>query len=315
MGFQTSPALTRLTAAAAGAVGLAAVGGGAALLGARIEAEAFILRRASAAVLEPGQRPVRILHLSDLHLSPGDRRRMEWTQRLADLKPDLVVDTGDNLAHVDAVPTVLEALGSLLDVPGVFVLGSNDYYGPRPKSPLSYLGGPSRLKGGRVRLPTSDLVAGLTSAGWVDLDNTREAFEVAGQPIRFVGLDDPHIQRDRFPASDAQPTKDGELRVGVVHAPYLRALRALVDDGSELVLAGHTHGGQICLPWSAIITNCDLPRRYAKGLHRWTPDAQDSSGASTWLHVSAGLGTSPYARIRLFCRPEATLLTLVPRAS
>ena len=75
-------------------------------------------------------------------------------------------------------------------------------------------------------------------------------------------------------------------------------------DGYQLVMAGHTHGGQLCLPfYGAIVTNCDLDRSRAKGASRW--------GANTQLHVSAGIGTSPFAPVRFCCRPEATLLTLV----
>jgi predicted MPP superfamily phosphohydrolase len=84
----------------------------------------------------------------------------------------------------------------------------------------------------------------------------------------------------------------------------------MTADGFGLILAGHTHGGQLCVPgFGALVTNCDLPPRQAKGLsvHR----ADDGSGARSLLHVSAGLGTSPYAPVRFACPPEATLLTLV----
>ena len=61
------------------------------------------------------------------------------------------------------------------------------------------------------------------------------------------------------------------------------------------------------------MTNCDLDTRRAKGLHGWPGPRPDQPGGagSTWMHVSAGLGTSPYAPVRFACRPEATLLTLV----
>ena len=88
-------------------------------------------------VLAPGQRPLRVLHVSDLHLVPTQRRKIEWVRALAGLEPDLVVDTGDNLAHLDAVPAVLDALGPLLERPGAFVMGSNDYYAPMLKNPVA----------------------------------------------------------------------------------------------------------------------------------------------------------------------------------
>ncbi|MGH3425921.1 MAG: metallophosphoesterase, partial [Nocardioidaceae bacterium] len=79
--------------------------------------------------------------------------------------------------------------------------------------------------------------------------------------------------------------------------------------GYPLVFAGHTHGGQLCVPgFGALVTNCDVGRARAKGLHRHRVDGHDP----TWLHVSAGLGTSPYAPVRFACRPEATLATLTP---
>ena len=106
----------------------------------------------------------------------------------------------------------------------------------------------------------------------------------------------------------AGPPDDADLAVAVAHAPYLRVLDRFTADGYALVLAGHTHGGQLRLPgYGALVTNCDLDPARARGLHR-----HSAGGRSAWLHVSAGLGTSPYAPVRFGCRPEATLLTLVP---
>jgi predicted MPP superfamily phosphohydrolase len=254
-------------------------------------------------VLPAGSEPLRILHLSDLHLTPGQRDKIAWVRALGTEPVDLVVTTGDNLAHQLAVPPLLGAYEPLMRHPGVFVFGSNDYVAPRPKNPFTYFTGPTRLHPKHVALPTEDLRAGLVGSGWVDLNNARAALTVNGLKIRFVGLDDPHIDRDQLPGG-RRPSAD--LTLGVVHAPYLRALQALADDGAELILAGHTHGGQVCIPgYGALVTNCDLDTRRVKGLSKW-PDA-----AGAWLHVSAGLGTSPYAPVRLACRPEATILTLV----
>ncbi|HSK35215.1 MAG TPA: metallophosphoesterase, partial [Actinomycetota bacterium] len=151
--------------------------------------------------------------------------------------------------------------------------------------------------------PWRELVAGLEARGWTVLANRR------GQlgDSELAGLGDPHIRRDDpgilVPANgDARP----RLRLGVVHSPYRRALDAFERNGYGLVLAGHTHGGQVCLPGvGALVTNCDLPREQVRGLSRW---------GSSWLHVSAGLGTSKYAPFRFACRPEASLLTVVSRA-
>ena len=107
-----------------------------------------------------------------------------------------------------------------------------------------------------------------------------------------------------------------DLHLGVTHAPYRRVLDQMHADDVDLAIAGHTHGGQLALPfWGALVTNCDLDTRRAKGLHGWPGPRPDQPGGagSTWMHVSAGLGTSPYAPVRFACRPEATLLTLVAR--
>ncbi len=275
------------------------------------EVGAFRLRRVDVPLLARGERLLRVLHLSDMHLTPANTRRIEWVRGLDALEPDLVVDTGDNLAHVDAVPSALRALEPLLERPGAFVLGSNDYWAAVPKNPLVYFMGPTEVRASAAPLPTGTLVSGLRDAGWVDLTNRRDVLEVAGRTIRLVGVDDPHIRRDRFPppGHDRGNVSSGELALGVTHAPYRRVLDQMTAEGSDLVLAGHTHGGQVCVPFvGALVTNCDLPRPYAKGLHRWAAGER-----STWLHVSAGLGTSPFAPIRFACPPEATLLTLVPR--
>ena len=143
-------------------------------------------------------------------------------------------------------------------------------------------------------------------------------FLVVASPVEFVGVDDPHLKYDRYGLVEGPFSREAELRVGVTHAPYQRILDAMTRDGAELVVAGHTHGGQLCLPWyGALVTNCDLDRGRAKGLSRWWPGAGRSLGSppppdAAWLEVSAGLGTSPYAPVRFACRPEATLLTLVP---
>jgi uncharacterized protein len=290
-----------VAALAAAAAGLAYAGG--------YEVRSFRLRRVTVPVLAPGARPLRVLHITDLHLTPNQRRKRDWVRSLAGLEPDFVIDTGDNLAHLEAVPAVLEALGPLLERPGAFVMGSNDYYVPTPKNPLRYLRPESEVELNKDMLPWEDLRDGFVDAGWVDLNNARGRIKADHREIELVGTDDPHIGRDRYADVSGPPDASADLAIAVTHAPYRRILDPMVADGFPLVLAGHTHGGQLCVPGlGALVTNCDLPRQQAKGLSRWS-----NGGRTSWLHVSAGLGTSPYAPVRFACPPEATLLTLVPR--
>ncbi|HZB47611.1 MAG TPA: metallophosphoesterase [Mycobacteriales bacterium] len=270
-----------------------------------VERNVFRLRRFDVPVLAADAAPLRVLHLSDLHLTTGQRRKRAWIAGLDRLQPDLVVVTGDFLAGVDTVGPVLAALEPLLERPGAFVPGNNDYYAPVPKNPLRYFM-PERQPTFGAALPWSDLADAMVAAGWVDATHRRATVKADGREVALAGTDDPHLRRDRYRmiAGPADPSAD--VRIGLTHSPEPRVVSAFAADGYELVLAGHTHGGQLRVPGlGAIVTNCGIDRPRARWLHRWDDH--------TWLHVSAGLGTSPYAPVRFACPPEATLLTLVPR--
>ena len=268
-----------------------------------IERNAFVVREVTMPVLSPGSTPLRVLHLSDIHMRPAQRQKQAWLRELSRWEPDLVVNTGDNLSHPRAVPSVVQALGDLLAVPGVFVFGSNDYFAPTLKNPAKYLSDRDHRAHGNP-LPWQDLRAAFTERGWLDLTHNRREFEVAGLVVAAAGVDDPHLGRDRYDTIAGRPSPAANLSLGVTHAPYTRVLDRFAADGYQLVMAGHTHGGQLCLPfYGAVVTNCDLDRSRVKGVSNW--------GAETALHVSGGIGTSPYAPLRFCCRPEATLLTLV----
>jgi len=279
------------------------------------EVRAYTLRRVALPVLPPGSAPVRVLHLSDLHMTPAQDRKQEWLRSLASLEPDLVINTGDNLAHMRSVPVVLDALGDLLEVPGVFVLGSNDYFAPSVRNPARYLLPDDGQRNTHTpRLPSEELREGLRSRGWRDLSNRRDVLETAGLRFAFAGVDDPHLEYDDLATVAGRADPDADVRIAVAHAPYLRVLDAFARDGYDAIFAGHTHGGQICLPGrGAIVTNCDLEPARAKGLHRHPAGSHPGDEGSSWLHVSAGLGTSPYAPARFACRPEASLVTLTSR--
>lgn len=297
--------------------GLGAIAGlGTLAYSAGIEVRNFVVRRVEVPVLPVGHRPLTVLHVSDLHLTPSQGVKRRWLRSLADLEPDLVVNTGDNLAHEDSVGPLVEGLGPLLDLPGVFVFGSNDYFAPCLRNPLLYLLPDDGTRNtSTAKLPWRDLRAAFERSGWTDLSNTSARLEVGGTSFAFTGVDDPHLEYDDLDAVAGPAPADVDLRVGVAHAPYLRVLDQYARDGYDITFAGHTHGGQVCLPFKgAIVTNCDLDTGRAKGLHRHPADSRPGERGSSWLHVSAGAGTSPYAPVRLCCRPEATLLTLLPEA-
>lgn len=281
------------------------------------EARWFTVRHVTVPVLPPGARDLRVLHLTDLHLTPSQHRKRSFVASLAALAPDLVVDTGDNLAHSDAVGPLLEALGPLTSRPGVFVLGSNDYFSPLPKNPVRYLLPDDGSRNTHTpQLPWRDLVERFTDSGWVGLGNRRATLEVGGVRLAFAGVDDPHVHYDDLSAVAGQADPDADVRIGVTHAPYLRVLDRFAADGYDLVLAGHTHGGQLRLPGiGALVSNCDLEPARARGLHRHPAGAPVGRPRTSWLHVSGGAGTSPYAAFRFCCRPEVTVLTLTARAT
>ncbi|HET9291852.1 MAG TPA: metallophosphoesterase [Actinomycetes bacterium] len=292
-----TPRVALLAAGAVAAAGAACVG-----YGVLVERDWYRLRRQRVEALEPGQPPLTLLHLSDLHLTAADHRRMAFLERLAGEPVDLVVLTGDMLGGPDALDPVLDVLGRFRPRLGaVAVLGSNDYWAPRFRNPLGYFLGPSsRRRRSSGRNPWRELIEGLRARGWTVLSNDRGRLD----DIELAGMDDPHIRRDD-PAVAVPPNGQVRLRLGVVHSPYRRALDAFERNGYGLLLAGHTHGGQVRLPGvGALVTNCDLPREQVRGLSRW---------GSSWLHVSAGLGTSKYAPFRFACRPEASLLEVVPK--
>src|SRR6266508_1985587 len=246
---------------------LAAAGVACVAYGVLIERHWYRLRHETVPALKPGQPPCTVLHLSDFHL-------------LA--------------AALKSLSRFHPRFGS------VAVLGSNDSYAPQPKNYLSYFRRRRRRRLPRGRNPWQELVEGLEGMGWLVLGNRRGRLG----DLELAGMSDPHIRLDDLTVPVPADGHASRLRIGVVHSPYQRSLNAFERSGYQLVLAGHTHGGQVRLPGvGALVTNCDLPREQVRGLSRW---------GSTWLHVSAGLGTSKYAPFRFACRPEATLLTLVP---
>lgn len=284
-----------------------AVGLGAVAYASGFERNRFTLRETTLPILPrecvvPGGE-LRILHLSDFHMMPGQKRKQRFISSLASTEPHLVINTGDNLSQDVAIDDVIQTVKPFLSLPGAFVFGSNDYYAAGMRNPFAYIG-LARKKKGTTPLQWERLRDEFTAAGWSDLTNAGCQLSVQGLNIVISGVDDPHLSQDDVD-SIAQADPGADLAIGLTHSPEPRVLDIFETRGFDLVMAGHTHGGQLCLPiLGALVTNCGLDRSRASGVSAW--------GRRMFLHVSAGLGTSPFVPFRTFCPPEATLLRLIP---
>jgi predicted MPP superfamily phosphohydrolase len=303
---------TRTALIALGAMG--AVGVGAAVWGVGIERHLYAVRRHEVPVLPRGADPIRVLHISDVHMAPWQHRRQRWIASLAALNPDVIVNTGDNIGHVDGLDGLRTAFAPFRGIPGVFVHGSNDHVAPAPRNPFKYFLGPSQHVPRAQNMDVTVLDAFLgDELGWTDLDNAAASVTVKGMRIDAFGVSDAHRDWDRLdllPAAVDALGDGADLTWGVTHAPYRRVLDAFTDLGADILFGGHTHGGQVRIPLSskALVANCDVPLDQARGLSTWTHD-----GRAVPLNVSAGIGHSIYAPVRFGCRPEASLITLLPR--
>jgi predicted MPP superfamily phosphohydrolase len=248
-----------------------------------------------------GPASLTVLHLSDLHFVARDRRKAAFLSSLP--RADVTVVTGDFLAEPQAVENAVAAVAAARGrLASWFVLGSNDYFVPRPLNYLKYFrrGRPPRAaRRGR----SGELIAQLEAGGWEHLRNLRRQVDLAELPVELLGLDDAHI--DWHDSRAIPRTAPERFGVAVMHSPDSAPESAAC--GYQLILAGHTHGGQVCLPFvGALVTNSAMPRRLASGLIRM---------GSAVMFLSPGLGTSKYAPFRFFCRPEATLLELGRRTT
>jgi uncharacterized protein len=229
--------------------------------------------------LPPELDGLRLVHLSDFHLgfpSRGTRaveRAVAWA---AELRPDLVLISGDLLARPRAEPKLR---GLLAQLPSSFaVLGNHDF--ALSRDPFSK---PAEL---------SDL------GSTVLLEDDARTVELRGKRVQIVGVDPRSYRRGRAePARLADPEAD--LRILLCHFP--RVIDRLPPGVFDLVLAGHLHAGQVVVPYGfGKLRLAHLRWTYAEGLYRRPGGV---------LHISPGLGTT-FVPFRLFARPEATELVL-----
>jgi len=200
------------------------------------------------------------------------------------------------VAEAAALPALADALAPLGRYPGVFVFGSNDYYKPLLKSPLRYFTGHRPEVRDADRLPAHALRALLEGFGWLHADNRRFVLDVDGRPVEIRGTGDAHMGWDDYGAVAGPPDPSAALALGVTHAPYRRVLDAMAGDGVALILAGHTHGGQM---W---------PFHYAVSA---TQPMLDGVATIDGVEVVTSRGVGGWGPpLRVLADPEIVLVTL-----
>jgi predicted MPP superfamily phosphohydrolase len=282
------------------AIGVLAAGFSCVAYGIVVEHHWYRVRRYRLDILPASAAPLTALHVSDLHLLRRDRRLVRFLAGLPEC--DIAVATGDLVGEPEAVEALVAALRPVRGrLASLFVLGSNDYYAPRPANPLRYF---RRHRPGKRRMLRrgrgGDLAGQLVADGWTHLKNAHGTMVFGDTDVEVMGMDDPHIHRGDLRVA---PRRSADLfGLAVVHSPDPSPELAAL--GWDLILAGHTHGGQVRLPAvGALVTNSHMPRRLVSGVVRM--------GGSV-LHTSPGLGTSKFAPFRFLCRPEAAILELQP---
>ncbi len=234
-----------------------------------------------------GAPPLRLLHLSDLHVERLTRREAELISLVEQIQPDLIVITGDylNLSYVDdpvARSEVRKLLAQLHAPLGVYATLGSPPVDPRATTP-------SLFDGLNIRLLRDELAV-----------IRRED----GRTLSLIGLD-----CDHDPAVDGRVFKSlvdlapaGSRQILLYHSPELMPLAQQYP--VDLYLCGHTHGGQVRLPlYGAVITSSSLGKRYEMGFY---------TEQGTTLYISRGIGLEGLSapRLRLLCPPEMVLFTL-----
>lgn len=232
--------------------------------------------------LPAGLEGLRALHVSDLHLRPGSELAWQIPDLVAGVPHDLLLYTGDFIDTDDGIDDIARLLARMPRSDEAYaVLGNHDYL------PLGRFQGANDVA--RLR-------ATLTEAGVRMLDNT--ARPVLGGELFIAGVDDPATKRDDLDRAMAS-VPDGACCLLLAHSPDI-VLR-LGGHRPGLILSGHTHGGQIRLPFiGPLVTMSKLPRDQVMGLATF-------KGVPTF--VTRGIGYSGL-NLRLGCPPEVALLTL-----
>ncbi|MBW7995270.1 MAG: hypothetical protein FVQ81_01615 [Candidatus Glassbacteria bacterium] len=250
---------------------------------------------------------VRILHLSDLHITASLRHKLDRIESLLDGEWDFVMISGDLIDNDSGIDPVSDFLGRLKASCGKFaVLGNHDYLDSIAGNPLKWVRAFWHALLNRksdelhVANDINRLVGCLEERGVRLLRNELAEGEIPGAgPFQVFGIDDPATDRDR-PAEVSADVNPDALRLVLTHAPI--RLGPLARFAPELIMCGHTHGGQIRLPLlGAILTHSDAGRRSCSGL-------VELDGCR--VHISPGVGAGRLFPLRFFSKAEVTEIVL-----
>ncbi len=265
-----------------------------------IEPKWFRIRRVSIKSRRKIPRSFKILHLSDIHFWKPGAFKDNFLKRLDSLNPDLICVTGDIIDNDEGIDCAAKVLGAMKAPAGKFaVLGNHDYYDYHLFDNVRYH---LRItKKGSAVNNVKLLRERLQAAGIRVLVNEGEAVSWGGLNLFISGTDDPITQYVDFPKA-FRGMKLDSFNLLLTHV--VDSVVDMKERNIDLVLSGHTHGGQIRLPGvGGYVFDFRLPRRYIDGLNYFE---------NIPVYVSRGVGSGRMLTPRFLCRPEAILLTIEP---
>jgi uncharacterized protein len=234
--------------------------------------------RIASAKLPRGTRPIRLVHISDLHSDPTVRLEERLPDAIAAERPDLIVFTGDSLNSPDGLPVFRTCLTRLAQIAPTFVVKGNwDAWFWRNQKLFE-------------------------ETGARELKNEAVKFETSGTAIWIGGVP---VGGETALAQMFESVPPDAFTVFLYHYPDL--IDEVAAKKIDLYCAGHTHGGQVALPlYGALITLSKFGKRYEAGLYQV---------GETRLYVNRGIGMEggPAPRVRFWARPEVTLIEIAPQ--
>lgn len=270
------------------------------LWGVGVEPRWYRLRRIKIRLSTGLSTPVTILQLSDMHFPFFVRSVEKFFKKLIPLNPDFVFITGDLIETDEGIEPCVRLLSGIKARLGMFaVFGNHDYYHYDLWEAIVF--NFDRTKYPRKQNNYGLLKKSLAAAGCRVLDNENTTVPNGRDLFRIIGVQDLVTSRADIPKAFRGVGADG-VKILLTHS--IDAVAEIGESPVDLALAGHTHGGQICLPligMPPVGTHCKLGRKYAAGLARFR---------KIITYTTHGIGVGRILFFRLFCRPEAVLIEL-----